>query len=98
VSFFSWRGDKTTHEEEVNIVYKFATVLDISALYMCLIHLMLHLLQKHLDKSFFLYNQYVYWNVELCENIAVLQLSNSTSSQGYVANSFSILASVPLSG
>lgn len=31
----------------------FATILDMSALYMCPIHLMLHLLQKHLDKSFF---------------------------------------------
>lgn len=31
--FFSWRRDKTTHEE-LNIVYKFVTVLDISALYM----------------------------------------------------------------
>lgn len=59
-SFFSWRGDKTTHEEEVNIMYKFATVPDINTLYMCLIHLMLHLLQKHLDKSFcFITNIYV---------------------------------------
>lgn len=30
--FFSWRGDKTTHEE-LNIVYKFVTVIDINALY-----------------------------------------------------------------